>query len=72
LRTASNNGRDFNPRAFQVFGPKVTVTSTGQQTAALDTGREEVIPIVQENLQVGKRDVNMAACAYGAMSSRHL
>jgi len=35
-----------------------TATNTGQQTAALDVGREEVIPIVQENLQVGKRDVN--------------
>jgi uncharacterized protein (TIGR02271 family) len=56
LGAASLPGTRGNAAA--AAGTQSTATSTGQQTAALDSGREEVIPIVQENLQVGKRDVN--------------
>jgi uncharacterized protein (TIGR02271 family) len=40
------------------LGTQGSATNLADRARALDTDREEVIPIVQENLQVGKRDVN--------------
>lgn len=37
LRTESKNGRDFNPRAFQVFGPKVVAMRGHFEDEALES-----------------------------------
>lgn len=37
LRAESNNGREFNPRAFQVFGPKIIAMRNHFDDAALES-----------------------------------
>jgi uncharacterized protein (TIGR02271 family) len=44
--------------AFAGFGSEARSSNEAERDLVRDNGREEVIPIVEENLVVGKRDVN--------------